>query len=54
MKNKTITQKEAKELEASVKGPLMVYRPWTKQEEQEMGDWVAKRKAALKAKQPKP
>jgi hypothetical protein len=54
MKNKSITQKEVKEAEALVKGPLMVYRPWTKQEENAVADWVAKRKAVLKAKQGKP
>ncbi len=53
MKSKTISQKEADELEASIKGPMMAYKPWTEQEEIEMGQWVAADKAKHKAVQAK-
>lgn len=50
MKTKTLTNKQIGELEASVQGPLMVYNPMTKQQEKELGEWVAKSKAELKVK----
>ncbi len=49
MKSKIVTQKKANEIETSIKGPMMVYKPLTKQEEIELGEWVAADKAKHKA-----
>jgi hypothetical protein len=50
MKTKALTNKQMNELEANVKGPMMVYNPMTKQQEKELVEWTAKHKAVTKAK----
>ncbi len=50
MKTKTLTNKQINEVEANVKGSLMVYNPITMQQEKQLGEWVAKHKAAIKEK----
>ena len=53
MKTKVLTNKQMTELEANVKGPMMVYNPMSKQQEKELGEWVANHKTETKAKKAK-
>ena len=47
---KTATKKSKIITDADIDGPMMVYRPMTKKQEKELGEWVANRKAKNKAK----
>jgi hypothetical protein len=48
---KTTTKKSKIITDADFDGPMMVYNPMTKKQEKELGEWVANRKAKIKAKQ---
>ena len=48
---KTAIKKSKIITDADVDGPMMVYNLTTKKQEKELGEWVANRKAKIKAKQ---